>query len=127
MKDFKDYFIIKEQPQIVYKALVNPLIIKLWTGFNAVMSENVGEEFNLYDDSVVGQNLVIEPNKLIEQEWYFGEQEEPSIVTIKLHEHKKGTSLEFKQTNIPEEFYENIVDGIVNIYMADLQDFYDGE
>lgn len=125
MKEYKNYFIINEKPEIVYRALVNPLVIKLWTGFNAIMSEKIGEEFSLYDDSIVGHNLALKDGAYIEQEWYFGEQEQASIVSIKLHEHKKGTSLEFKQSNIPEEFYENIVDGLENIYMADLISFFE--
>ncbi|MBL6875252.1 MAG: ATPase, partial [Chitinophagales bacterium] len=35
MADFKQYYIIPEIPEIVYKALTNELILKLWTGFDA--------------------------------------------------------------------------------------------
>jgi uncharacterized protein YndB with AHSA1/START domain len=127
LKSFKKYFIIPEIPEIVYKALTNELVLKLWTGFPASMKEEVGSEFSLYDGSIVGVNLAFEANKLIQQEWFFGEQEEASIVTIKLHPHKKGTSAELEHTNIPAEDYDDMVAGWEESYFGDLIDFYTGD
>jgi len=75
----------------------------------------------------VGMNLEFEKNKKIVQQWYFGEQEEASVVTIKLHSHAQGTSVEVRQTNIPDADYEDIAEGWINTYMASLQEFYEGE
>lgn len=127
MPDYKKYYIIPEQPSIVYQALVNPLTLSLWTGFPAYMSEEVGDEFSLWDGNIVGRNLAFEAGKMIKQEWYFGEREEESIVTIKLHPHKKGSSVELQHTNIPEEDFEAMVEGWDNTYFADLIEFYEGE
>ena len=127
MPDYKKYYIIPEQPSIVYQALVNPLTLSLWTGFPAYMSEEVGDEFSLWNGNIVGRNLAFEAGKMIKQEWYFGEREEESIVTIKLHPHKKGSSVELQHTNIPEEDFEAMVDGWDNTYFADLIEFYEGE
>jgi len=107
--------------------LVNPLTLSLWTGFPAYMSEEVGDEFSLWDGNIVGRNLAFEAGKMIKQEWYFGEREEESIVTIKLHPHKKGSSVELQHTNIPEEDFEAMVEGWDNTYFADLIEFYAGE
>ena len=127
MPDYKKYYIIPEEPSIVYQALVNPLTLSLWTGFPAFMSEEVGDEFSLWDGNIVGRNLAFEAGKMIKQEWYFGEREEESIVTIKLHPHKKGSSVELQHTNIPEEDFEAMVEGWDNTYFADLIDFYEGD
>jgi uncharacterized protein YndB with AHSA1/START domain len=124
MKNYTNYFIISEEPEIVYQALVSPLTIKLWTGMDAKMEEVEGSEFELYDESLVGINLEFVEGERIVQQWFFGEQEEPSIVTFKLFPHKKGTSLQLIHTNIPDEDFEDIVDGWENVYMADLIDFY---
>lgn len=124
MKDFKKYYTIPAQPEEVYLALTNPLTIQLWSGEEAEMSVEPGSEFSLWEGSIVGKNLEFEQNKLIKQEWYFGEQAVPSIVTIKLHGDPKGTSLELRHTNIPDEDYEDIVDGWNNMYMGALIDFY---
>jgi activator of HSP90 ATPase len=124
MKDFKKYYVISAQPEEVYLALTNPLTIHLWSGEEAVMSTEPGSEFSLWEGSIAGKNLEFEENRKIVQQWYFGEQTDPSIVTIKLHAHEKGTSLELKHTNIPDQDFEDIIDGWNNIYMSSLQDFY---
>jgi activator of HSP90 ATPase len=125
MKTFRKYYIVPASPEEIYLALTNPLTIQLWSGEKAEMSEEPGSEFSLWDGSIVGQNREFEPNKKIVQQWYFGDQPEESIVTIKLHTHAKGTSVEVNQTNIPDHDYESIVDGWDNIYIASLQEFYE--
>lgn len=127
MRDFKKYFIIPTTPDQVYLALTTEATIQLWTGDKAEMKAEPGSEFALWDGSIVGKNLEFEPSKRIVQQWYFGDQAEPSIVTIKLHPHAQGTSVEVKQTNIPDEEYDDIAEGWSHAYMASLQDFYEGE
>lgn len=127
MKDFKKYYIIPAPPEDVYLALTVATTIELWTGDPAVMSPEPGTEFSMWDESIVGKNLEFEENKKIVQQWYFGEQEEPSIVTIKLHSHEEGTSMEVRHTNIPDQDYEDIVDGWTNSYVAGLIEFYEDD
>lgn len=127
MKDFKKYYIINAAPSEVYLALTNPLTIQLWTGEPAEMSTEEGSEFSLWEGSISGRNIAFEKDKLIRQEWYFGDREEKSIVTIKLHPHESGTSAEVRQTNIPDEDYADIVDGWNKMYFGALQDFYEDE
>ena len=124
MKDFKRYYIVGASPEMVYLALTNPAIIRLWTGAEAVMIAESGTEFSLWDGDITGKNLEFEPNKKIVQEWYFGEQSEPSIVTILLHEHKQGTSVELRHSNIPDEDYEDMINGWNTQYFGALIDFY---
>jgi activator of HSP90 ATPase len=125
MKDFKKYYLLPAPPSDVYLALTNPATIQLWSGEEAVMSTEPGSEFSLWEGSITGKNLEFEDGKKIVQQWYFGEQQEPSIVTLKLHEHKQGSSVELKHTNIPDEDYEDIIEGWDTIYFGALQDFYD--
>jgi activator of HSP90 ATPase len=125
MQDFKKYYIIPAEPEEVYIALTNPATIQLWTGEPAEMSTEPGSEFSLWEDSIVGKNLEFEEGKKIVQQWYFGDQEEASIVTIKLHPHKNGTSVELRHTNIPDEEYNDIVEGWDETYFRSLQEFYD--
>ena len=124
MKDYKAYFIIPAPPELVYLALTTEMTIQLWTGEEAVMSAVPDTEFSLWSGAIVGKNLSFEQDKKIEQQWYFGDDGEPSIVTIKLHPHKQGTSMEVRQTNIPDEEYDGIVDGWQSVYVASLIDFY---
>lgn len=125
MKDFKNYYIIGSSPEEVYIALTNPATMQLWTGEPATMSTEPGSEFSLWEGSIEGKNIAFEPGKKIVQEWYFGEQEEASIVTIILHPHKQGTSAELRHTNIPDEAYDEIVDGWNDVYFGSLINFYE--
>ncbi len=126
MKDFKKYYIIPSSPEDIFNALTHPLTIQLWSGEKAEMSTNPGSEFSLWDGSIVGKSLEFETGKKIVQEWYFGEQKEKSIVTITIHPHKRGASVELKQTNIPDDDYENIIGGWDQNYFGSLLEFYKG-
>lgn len=125
MKDFKKYYLIPAPPEEVYLALTFAPTIQLWTGDKVDMIAEPETEFSMWDGSIVGKNLEFEINKKIVQQWYFGDQSEASIVTIKLHPDPKGTSVELKHTNIPEEEYEDIVDGWNTVYFASLREFYE--
>ena len=125
MKDFKAYFLIPAPASDVYSAITNPLTIQLWTGEEAVMSTEPGSEFSLWEGSITGRNLEFETDKKIVQEWFFGDQEEPSIVTIILHPSTKGTSVELRHINIPDEDFDNITNGWDNNYFGSITSFYD--
>jgi len=124
MKNFKKYYIIPAEPGEIYLALTNPATIQLWSGEPAEMSTQPGSEFSLWDGSITGKNVEFEPGKKIIQQWYFGDHPETSIVTIKLHPHAQGTSVELKHENIPDEDYDDSVDGWNTIYFGSLHDFY---
>jgi activator of HSP90 ATPase len=125
MKDFKKYMQLHAAPEDVYNALVNPLMIELWTGEPAVMSEEPGSEFSLWDGSITGRNIEFVKNSKIVQEWDFGEQEEVSVVTLKLHPSGNGTSLEVRHVNIPDESFENIRDGWLEDYLGGLGQLFE--
>lgn len=125
MKDFKEYFIIKAPPEEIYAALTNPISITAWTGDKVEMSTEPGSEFSLWDGSIVGKNLEFEEGKKIVQQWYFGDQDEESIVTILLHPHKKGTSIELRHTNIPDEDFDDLVDGWNDSYFGELREYFE--
>lgn len=125
MKDLKKYYLLSATPEEVFNALTNPATIQLWSGEPAIMSQEEGSEFSLWEGSIEGRNLEFEQGRKIVQQWYFGEQEEPSIVTILLHPHKVGTSAELRHTNIPDEDFENIVSGWDENYFGSLINFYE--
>jgi activator of HSP90 ATPase len=127
MKSYKKYFKITAAPADVYNALTNKAMIEIWTGEDAVMEETVGSEFSLWEESICGKNLEFEKDFKIVQEWYFGEEDEDkkSIVTIKLHPEKNGTSMEVNQTNIPDDAYKNIVEGWEEDYFNGLNQLFE--
>jgi hypothetical protein len=44
-----------------------------------------------------------------------------------LHPHSAGTSVELRHVNIPDQDYDDIVDGWDTLYFGALHDFYDDE
>ncbi len=125
MQEYKEYFILPAGQEEIYNALTNKVMIEIWTGESAEMSEEPGSDFSLWDGSITGKNLEFEKDRKIVQQWYFEGQEEPSVVTIKLHPHKKGTSVELKHTNIPDSAYENITEGWEHEYFAGLSQLFE--
>ncbi len=125
MKNLKKHYKIKATPPEVYAALTNPFSIELWTGEKAVMSINAGDEFSLYNGDITGRNLQFEPDTKIVQEWYFGDQKEPSVVTITLSPEKYFTNIELLHTNIPDEAFEDINQGWDKSYFASLKEFFE--
>lgn len=126
MKDYKKYYILPASPEEVYLALTNPVSIEIWTGEAAEMSDQPDSEFSLWEGSIVGKNLEFIDGKKIVQQWYFGDQEAASIVTIKLHPDKNGTSAELRHTNIPDEDFNDIVEGWNTSYFGSLEEFFSG-
>ncbi|MBD1423851.1 SRPBCC domain-containing protein [Sphingobacterium chuzhouense] len=125
MNNFKKYYIVSAPPEDIYKALTTEITIRLWTGDEVEIDPQEGGEFSMWDGAITGKFIQLDPYKKIVQQWYFGEQEEPSIVTIKLHEDKRGTSFELYHANIPDEAYDDIVEGWNDTYMASLIEFYE--
>ena len=125
MKDYKNYYIIKAEPEVLYIALTNAATIQLWSGEPAIMSTEPGSEFSLWEGSITGKNISFEPSKKIVQEWYFGDQETASVVSIILHEHKQGSSVELRHSNIPDTEYDDIIQGWNEVYFASLINFYE--
>ncbi len=125
MKDYKKYFILQATPEEVYHALTNPMALGIWTNASVVMSTVPLTEFSLFDGDIEGMNLEFEENKKIVQEWYFGEQEATSIVTIKLHTQGEHTSVELRHTNIPDEAYDDMIEGWNEIYFGNLKEFFE--
>ena len=125
MKDYKKYFSLNASSEEVYLALTNPFTIELWTNGKAVMQAIANTEFSIMDGNIEGMNLEFVTNKKIVQQWYFDGEPLPSIVTIKLHDDKSGTSVELNHTNIPDEAYEDMVEGWNEAYFGSLQDFFE--
>ena len=125
MRDFKKYILLHTTPEDVYNALVNPVMLEVWTGEPAVMSEEPGSEFSLWDGSITGKNVEFVKNRKIVQEWDFGDQEEKSVVTIKLHPSGNNTSLEIRHINIPDESFENIREGWMEEYLGGLEQLFE--
>jgi activator of HSP90 ATPase len=124
MKTFKKTFKIAAEPSDVYAAITNPYTIELWTGYPAVMSEEPGSEFSLWDGDITGKNIEFIKDKKVVQQWYFGDQPERSIVTITIYPDRDKSSVTVEHTNIPDGEFEGISEGWKEYYFDAINDFY---
>ncbi|MCD4711297.1 MAG: SRPBCC domain-containing protein, partial [Bacteroidales bacterium] len=80
---------------------------------------------SLFEKDIEGINITFEKNSKIIQEWFFGDQEEKSIVTITLRPDRHYTKIELHHTNIPDEAYEDMTHGWDIYYFGGLKDFFE--
>lgn len=116
--DFQYKLEIVADPEEVFAALTNPFQIELWSGYPADMKAEAGYVFTLWEGDITGVNLEVVPNRRLVQEWFFGEQEEQSIICITLKKEKERTLLELEHTHIPEDVYNEITEGWKEYYLG---------
>lgn len=124
MKTFKKTFKITAEPADVYSALTNPYTIELWSGYPAEMSELPGSEFSLWEGDITGKNIEFVADKKVVQEWYFGDQDEKSIVTITIQPDREESQVTVEHTNIPDEDFADIAEGWREYYMGAINNFF---
>jgi len=117
-KEYVKHYKIKGEVEDVYAAITNPFTIELWTDAKAVMSTEPGSEFEIFDGDICGRNIEFIENEKIVQEWYFGDQEEKSIVTITVKKDKGKVSIRLVHTNIPAEDFDDICEGWDEAYFG---------
>lgn len=128
MKDYKTRIKVRAELEDVYAAFTNPFTIALWSGYPATMSFDAGSEFSMWEGDIVGRILEIEEQKQIVQEWYFGDQEEQSIVTIKFFPQGGGkVQIDVIHKNIPNEAFDEIVEGWNEFYLGAVKEFLEEE
>lgn len=124
MKTFKKIFKINAGPSDVYSALTNPLTIGLWSGYPAEMSEEPGSEFSLWEGDISGRNIGFIKDRKVVQEWYFGDQEEKSIVTIEIKSEGESSVVTVEHSNIPDDEFDQIAEGWREFYMGAIAGFF---
>ncbi|MGD0341072.1 MAG: SRPBCC domain-containing protein [Bacteroidales bacterium] len=124
MKTFKKTFKINAEPSDVYSALTNPYTIELWSGYPAIMKEEPGTEFSLWEGDISGQNLEFVHDKKVVQEWYFDDQPEKSVVTMTIQPDNEDTLLTVEHTNIPDKDFADIAEGWREYYIGAIVNFF---
>ncbi len=115
---------IKATREEIYRALTNPFAIALWSGEPAVMNTEAGSEFSLLDEGIVGKNISFIPNEEIKQIWYFGEDVESEVI-IRLFPEKEDTLVWVHHQGIPDDAYDNMLEGWNDGYLDPLQAFFE--
>ena len=124
MRNFKKTFHINAEPSDIYSALTNPYTIELWSGYPALMVAKPGEEFNMWDGDICGKIIDLEPDHRVVQEWYFGDMDVESRVTITITGNGGGSAVTVEHTKRPVTDYDNIAEGWNEYYMGAIKRFY---
>jgi activator of HSP90 ATPase len=120
-------YIIHAPATKVWQALVDPKLIAKWTTGAVTMNDKVGTKFKLWGGDIWGKNLEVRKNKQLVQEWYGGDWERPSIVTISLTYENKRTYIDMLQEDVPEEERDKINKAWKEFYFYPLTAFIEGE
>lgn len=123
-KELKFRIKINALPEDVYAALTNPFAIELWSGYPAIMSTEPGSLFELWEGDIAGHNIEFEENRLIVQEWYFGDENINSIVTFRIFPRgNRQTQLDIVHTDIPDDAFDDMKEGWETGYLQPLKTF----
>jgi len=124
VKTIKQSVTIKAKPHDVYEALMDSKKHAKFTGGKAVISREVGGKFNTFGGYAEGVNLELVPGKKIVQSWRADDWPEGhySKATFELKTVAGGTALTFTQTDIPEEFVDDIAQGWKDYYWKPMKE-----
>lgn len=124
MKALRQTYHIKAPVAEVWDALVNPKSIDAWGGGpDVAMDDKEGTEFSLWEGDIYGKNITVKKDKLLVQEWFGGNWDQPSEVTFILHKEKNGTKLEMLQEKIPDSEVDDIEEGWEDYYLGPMKHY----
>jgi uncharacterized protein YndB with AHSA1/START domain len=98
-------FILSGKPKRVMQLLTDPVLIRKWSGGEAILENKVGGRFEMFDGWVKGEVTRTSENELAYtwkiSEW--GEEVPPTEVHYLLKEDKAGTKVVITHTGFPNE------------------------
>ena len=129
MKTINQTINFNASPEDVYEYLINARKLTKITGGKATNTEKIGGKFTAWDDYIWGTNIELIPGKKIIQKWTCADFPDNHFTEVKIELKKKGekqTELTFTQTNVPDDFYEDISQGWNDFYWEPIQDYIEG-
>jgi activator of HSP90 ATPase len=84
------------------------------TGSPAIITDKLGEPFNLYNGFCFGENIDIKKNALIIQSWRtenWPAEADDSTVILRFMEDKQGTTLYLTHADLPEALADELEKG----------------
>ncbi|MBM3148994.1 MAG: hypothetical protein FJ008_01745 [Chloroflexi bacterium] len=125
-KTIRQIVTFKASPHVVYEALMDSRKHSRFTGDTAGISRKIGGKFKAYGDYIEGVNLELMPDEKIVQSWRASDWPEGhySRVSFSLKKLDKGTQLTFEQSDVPEDFYEDISQGWHDFYWTPMKEMF---
>lgn len=125
MKTIRQTVTFDATPDQIYEALMDSKKHSEFTGSKAAIENKKGGKFEVWDGYANGINLELIPGKKIVQTWRASDWPEgvESNITYMLRGTTDKTELEFTQTGVPDEFYDDISRGWEEYYWQPLNKF----
>ena len=117
---------LRASPHQVYEALMDSAKHSEFTGDVAGISREVGGAISAGSGYIDGRNLELDPDRKIVQAWRGSDWPEGhySRATFSLSAVPRGTRLTFRQSGVPEEFYEDISQGWRDYYWTPMKETF---
>jgi activator of HSP90 ATPase len=117
---------LRTSPHEVYEALMDSVKHSEFTGDVAEISRDVGGGISAGSGYIEGRNLELVTDRKIVQAWRGSDWPEGhySRATFSLAAAARGTRLSFRQSGVPEEFYEDISQGWRDYYWTPMKATY---
>lgn len=117
----KQTYTINAPIEKVWEAIVSPKIIDKWGAGPAKMDDKPGSEFTLWGGDIWGKNLeVVKGEKLI-QEWFGGDWDKPSKLTIVLKGNSNSTQVDLVHEGVPKDEETDFADGWKTYYFGEIK------
>jgi uncharacterized protein YndB with AHSA1/START domain len=116
----KQYEILAPKAK-VFEALTQAELISAWSGEETDTDLIQGEDFSLWGGTIVGVNLEVSPDRIVQQ-WQQISWNEPSKVVITLKEtSKNATLIHVLHNGIPDRVFRKIDEGWDKDYLEPLK------
>ncbi len=123
MKSIHKTYTIEATPHEIWRSLTVPDEIEKWGAGPAKMDDQEGTEFSLWGGEIWGKNTKVEDDKLLEQEWYGGKWDAPSLLTITLTADDGTTTVDLNQTNVPDNEVADVDEGWDDYYFGEIKKY----
>lgn len=124
-KTLHQSIVFQAGPHDLYEAFMDSKKHAEFTGAEANISRKIGGKFTAWDDWASGENVELVPDKKIVQKWRGADWPKGhySVITFEFQKVDRGTRLDFTQTTIPEEVYEDVAQGWIDWYWNKLKEY----
>lgn len=118
---------LNTSPQDVYESLIDADRQTAFTGAPTTIENKEGGKFSCYGGALQGTNTHLVEYEKIQQKWRAANWEEGlfSDVTYTLEKDGEETIINFLQTEVPDEAYDQINEGWQNMYWVKMKDYFD--
>ncbi|MDO8963984.1 MAG: SRPBCC domain-containing protein [Coriobacteriia bacterium] len=120
--DIRKRYIIPGGAEEVWQALTDVRAIEAWGAGPAEMEPVAGGRFSLWGGDIHGTNTELVPGRMLAQDWYGGDWDEPSKVTFTIEEFPGGTALDLVQSGVPEPLLTDFDRGWDDYYLGPLRE-----